>query len=113
MFAATSTSIAWVILLISLAGWAFYAFSNIRSSRAEIGSEQKLAANRKEYYDDEILEGPRLERVLLHCLCIGFLNLLAQLVLNLVSKSVSPNGEQNCSPPLLMVDSTVQVATAA
>jgi len=63
MFAATSTSIAWVILLISLAGWAFYAFSNIRSSRAEVGSEQKLAANRKEYYDDEVLEGPRLERV--------------------------------------------------
>jgi mono/diheme cytochrome c family protein len=63
MFASTSTSIAWVILLISLAGWAFYAFSNIRSSRAEIGSEQKLAANRKPYYDDEILEGPRLERV--------------------------------------------------
>ena len=55
MFASTSTSIAWVILLISLAGWAFYAFSNIRSSRAEIGSEQKLAANRKPYYDDEIL----------------------------------------------------------
>ena len=63
MFASTSTSIAWVILLISLAGWAFYAFSNIRSSRKEIGSEQKLAANRKPYYDDEILEGPRLERV--------------------------------------------------
>ena len=63
MFATTSTSIAWVILLISLAGWAFYAFTNIRSSRAEIGSEQKLAANRKPYYDDEILEGPRLERV--------------------------------------------------
>ena len=63
MFASTSTSIAWVILLISLAGWVFYAFSNIRSSRAEIGSEQKLAANRKPYYDDEILEGPRLERV--------------------------------------------------
>ena len=60
MIASTSTSIAWVILLISLAGWAFYAFSNIRSSRSEIGSEQKLAANRKPYYDDEVLEGLRI-----------------------------------------------------
>jgi mono/diheme cytochrome c family protein len=63
MIAATSTSIAWIILLISLAGWGVYAYFNIKSSRAEVGSEQTLAANRKPYYDDEVLEGPRLERV--------------------------------------------------
>ena len=31
----------------------------------EIGAELELAANRKPYLDDEQLEGPRLERVLL------------------------------------------------
>ena len=31
--------------------------------RREVGSEQYLAPNRKPYYDDETLEGPRLERM--------------------------------------------------
>ncbi|MEY3588066.1 MAG: hypothetical protein RJA47_662 [Actinomycetota bacterium] len=63
MVASTSASIAWVILLASLAGWILYAVFNVRNGRAEIGSEQELAANRKPYYDDEVLEGRRLERV--------------------------------------------------
>ena len=33
------------------------------SARKELGSEIELAANRKPYYDDEALEGQRLERV--------------------------------------------------
>jgi mono/diheme cytochrome c family protein len=37
---------------------------NLRQSRDELGSEIELAANRKKYYDDEELEGPRLTRVL-------------------------------------------------
>ncbi len=63
MLAATSTSIAWIILLVSVGGWVLYGLFNIRKGRAEVGSEQKLAANRRPYYDDEELEGPRLERV--------------------------------------------------
>ena len=63
MIAAMSTSIAWIILLVSIAGWIVYAIANARDSRAEVGSEIELAANRKEYYDDEVLEGPRLERM--------------------------------------------------
>jgi mono/diheme cytochrome c family protein len=63
MIADTSTSIAWVIFLLAVSGWAFYAFVNFRAGKKEIGSEQTLAANRKPYYDDEQLEGPRLERV--------------------------------------------------
>ena len=63
MIAAVSTNIAWIILILSVAGWAVYGWFNVRSGRAEAGSEQKLAANRKPYYDDEDLEGPRLERV--------------------------------------------------
>lgn len=63
MIAATSKSIGLLILLASVGGWVLYGIFNIRKGRAEIGAEQTLAANRKEYYDDETLEGPRLERV--------------------------------------------------
>jgi mono/diheme cytochrome c family protein len=64
MIALTSTSIAWLLFAIILGGWAVYAFFNLRESRDELGSEIELAANRKPYYDDETLEGPRLTRVL-------------------------------------------------
>ena len=74
MVASTSASIAWVILLASLVGWIVYGITNVRSGRAEVGSEQTLAANRKPYYDDEVLEGRRLERVQL--LGLGFLAVL-------------------------------------
>ena len=62
VFADVTTTLAWIALVVALGGWALYAFFNIRSSRAEIGSEIELAANRKPYYDDEILEGKKLER---------------------------------------------------
>jgi mono/diheme cytochrome c family protein len=64
MLALTSTSIAWLLFTVILVGWVVYAFLNIRQSHDELGSEIELAANRKPYYDDEILEGPRLTRVL-------------------------------------------------
>ena len=62
MFADITTNVAWFILVVAVGGWALYAFANIRRSRREIGSEIRLAANRKPYYDDEILEGKKLER---------------------------------------------------
>jgi len=62
MFADVTTNLAWFFLIIALIGWAIYGLANIRKSRAEIGSEIKLAANRKPYYDDEILEGKKIER---------------------------------------------------
>lgn len=64
MIALTSTSIAWLLFAFILVGWIVYAFLNLRQSRDELGSEIELAANRKPYYDDETLEGPRLTRVL-------------------------------------------------
>jgi mono/diheme cytochrome c family protein len=63
MLASTSTSIAMILVVLSFGGWALYAIFNVRTGRKEVGAEQSLAANRKPYYDDEILEGPRLERV--------------------------------------------------
>jgi len=62
MIAVVTTNIAWIILVIALGGWIVYGLTNVRRSRAEIGSEITLAANRKPYYDDEILEGKKIER---------------------------------------------------
>lgn len=64
MIAATfTTTIAVVLALVFVAGWVAYAFLNRGASRAEIGSEIELAANRRPYADDEELEGRRLEKV--------------------------------------------------
>lgn len=64
MIALTTTSIAWLLFTLILVGWAVYAALNIRQARDELGSEVELAANRKPFYDDETLEGKRLDRVL-------------------------------------------------
>lgn len=65
MFAASDVprTIAYVVAAIVLAGWLLYVVTNIRKGRAEAGSEIELAPNRKPYYDDDVLEGKRLERV--------------------------------------------------
>jgi mono/diheme cytochrome c family protein len=63
MFALATTSIAWILLIVVVLGWIVYAVLNAGSARRELGSEIELAANRKPYYDDETLEGRRLERV--------------------------------------------------
>jgi mono/diheme cytochrome c family protein len=63
MLAASTTAIGWVIFTITVLGWVLYYFASRRSAQAERGSEVELAPNRKPYYDDETLEGRRLERV--------------------------------------------------
>ncbi len=51
--------LATVVLL--LGGWAVYIVTNLRDRRTEpLGSEMELAPNRRPYFDDEALEGPRL-----------------------------------------------------
>ena len=62
MVAAITTNIAALVLAAIVVAWVLYAAFNIRGSRRELGSEVELAANRKPYYDDEILEGKKLER---------------------------------------------------
>ncbi len=76
MIAGTTTTFAYIILLVIVLGFILYVFSNRKSSGPELGSEIELAANRKPYYDDEILEGRRLERVQF----IGLLFLLVSVV---------------------------------
>ena len=63
MLATTTTSLAYLIFAITAVGWIVYFVLNKSSARAELGSEIELAPNRKPYYDDETLEGPRLERM--------------------------------------------------
>jgi mono/diheme cytochrome c family protein len=61
---ASTQSIAIVILVVLTAGWLVYFLWNVwRGAKPEVGSELELAPNRKPYYDDEVLEGRRLERV--------------------------------------------------
>ncbi|MGV3760537.1 MAG: c-type cytochrome [Actinomycetota bacterium] len=62
--ASTGKSIGAVIAVLVTIGFVWYVIANVRSGRDEVGSEIELAPNRKPYYDDEALEGPRLTRVL-------------------------------------------------
>ena len=63
MIALATTTFAIVLAIVFMSGWIVYAILNRNASRPEIGSEIELAANRKPYYDDEELEGRRLQRV--------------------------------------------------
>ncbi len=63
ILALTTTTIGLIGLAIIVAGWIIYGIFNVVGGRREVGSEIELAPNRKEFYDDETLEGPRLERV--------------------------------------------------
>lgn len=62
--ASTVKSIGALIAVIVGIGFVVYAIANIRAGRQEVASEIELAANRKPYYSDEEMEGPKLERAL-------------------------------------------------
>ncbi len=52
--------VAWIVIV----GFGVYIFANIRKAKPELGHEVENAPNRKPYYSDEELEGPRLDRFL-------------------------------------------------
>lgn len=54
-----------VILAVVIVGFLIYLFFNLLDSKGEGGAEIELAANRKEYYPDEILETKKLDQSLL------------------------------------------------
>ena len=62
--ATTVKAIGVVIAVVTGIGVVGYILVNLRQGRPEIGAEIELAPNRKPYYDDEQLEGPRLNRAL-------------------------------------------------
>lgn len=76
LVATSTTTIAWLIVLVFFIGFVVFFFLNLGSARKELGSELELAPNRKPYYDDETMEGPRLERMQLFAmLLLGVLTL--------------------------------------
>jgi len=77
MLALTTTSLAVLALAVIIVGWIVYGIFNVIGGRAEVGSELELAPNRKEYYDDETLEGPRLQRVQLIGVILLFIIVVA------------------------------------
>lgn len=62
--ASTQRTIGLVILAIVFIGGLVYLFFNIRSAKAEVGSDVELAANRSPDLRDEDLEGRRLDLAL-------------------------------------------------
>jgi mono/diheme cytochrome c family protein len=66
MLAATPVqqSIAYVFVAVLTVGFVLWLLGNVRRAKPEVGSEIELAANRKPYFDDEAMEGKRLDSVL-------------------------------------------------
>ena len=67
MFLAQSAvrDVGFVILAIVIIGFVVYLFFNLLDSRGEGGAEIELAANRKPYHDDDILETRKLDQSLM------------------------------------------------
>jgi mono/diheme cytochrome c family protein len=68
MLAVATWGFALLLGIVLCIAWVIYGLVNVFGKRArkEVGAELELAPNRKPYYDDEALEGPRLERVQLY-----------------------------------------------
>jgi mono/diheme cytochrome c family protein len=62
--ASTVKSVGAVIAVLVMIGFVWYVAVNVRAGRAEVSSEIELAPNRKPYFDDEVLEGRRLDGAL-------------------------------------------------
>ena len=60
----TQQAVAYVIAALVVVGAILWVVANVKRARPEIGSEIELAANRKPYFDDEEMEGKRLDGVL-------------------------------------------------
>ena len=62
--ATTQRAVGFVLLAVVAIGFVVWLIANLRSARGEVGSEIELAPNRKPYYSDEELEGPKLNLAL-------------------------------------------------
>jgi len=85
-------SIGLVVAWIVIVGFGVYLFINIRRAKPELGNEIETAPNRKPYYADEELEGPRLDRFLTMALV-----LLGVLALGLPLYWLAEPGRQEAS----------------
>lgn len=57
-------SVAYVLALVVVVGFVLWLVANARRAKPEVGAELELAANRRPYYDDDEMEGKRLDGVL-------------------------------------------------
>lgn len=89
MVGLATTAVAWVLLVVISVGFVTFYFFNNSAARDELGSEVELAPNRRPYYDDETLEGSRLERMQV----LGVV-LLASMVIGLPAYWVLEPGRQ-------------------
>jgi len=60
----TQRSVGYIVIAVVFGGALFFVWNQIRHGRKEAGSEIELAANRKEYINDEQLEGKKLNLAL-------------------------------------------------
>lgn len=64
LLASVQRNVGLALAPLLILAFVIYIAVNLRRARAEVGNEIELAPNRKPYYDDEGLEGPRLDRFL-------------------------------------------------
>ncbi len=64
LFAVSFRAIGMTVFGLVMVVFVLGAIRNIFAARSELGSEVEVAPNRKPYYDDEVLEGPKLDGAL-------------------------------------------------
>jgi mono/diheme cytochrome c family protein len=96
----TQRAIGYVIAAVVIIGLVLYVVFNLLSGRDEIGSEIELAPNRKPYFDDEVLEGRRLDAALTAALVLLMLVAVALPIYWLAEPSRQAGAEQGLDTTL-------------
>lgn len=60
----TAQKLGMVFAIALTVGWLIFMLAHIKRGGVKVGSEIETAPNRKPYYDDDLLEGTKLERAL-------------------------------------------------
>jgi mono/diheme cytochrome c family protein len=60
----TPQKLGTLFAVVLVVGWAVFILAHVKRSGVRAGAEIEAAPNRKPYFDDDELEGPKLERVL-------------------------------------------------
>ncbi len=62
ILASTQQNLAVAFVVALVLGWALFLLLSVKKSGERVGDEAATAPNRRPYFDDDALEGPRLER---------------------------------------------------
>jgi mono/diheme cytochrome c family protein len=62
--ASTAQKLGTVFAIALVVGWLFFILAHVKRGAVKAGDEVQNAPNRKPYYDDDVLEGAKLERAL-------------------------------------------------